>query len=217
MELPFNPSLLVQAGVALGLVGAIFVVAGIVALARLRLLRFCIRMLVGLLFLSLGALSGAIGIGLKGYRAMTREDVAARILVRPAGPQRFNATFRFPDRPEVTYELAGDEINVDAHILKWKPRANMLGLHTVYELDRVAGRYYDIDQERTATRTVYSLRQDKWVDIFGLRQKYAFLEPLLDAEYGSGTFVPVKRPADFELRVSTTGLLIREARPAPGK
>ena len=33
--------------------------------------------------------------------------------------------------------------------------------------------------------------------------------PLLDAEYGSGTFQSADRPGTFEVRVSTTGLLIR--------
>jgi hypothetical protein len=51
--------------------------------------------------------------------------------------------------------------------------------------------------------------------LFGLRRRYEFLAPLLDAEYGSATFIPVTRPAELELRVSTTGLLIREAKPAP--
>jgi len=114
------------------------------------------------------------------------------------------------DRPEMTYELAGDGIYVDAHILKWKPMANVLGLHTAYELDRVGGRYDDIARERSANRTLYSLVQDRPVDLFGLRRRYGFLAPLLDAEYGSGTFVPVRRRAEFEVRVSTTGLLIRE-------
>ena len=88
--------------------------------------------------------------------------------------------------------------------------ANVLGLHTAYELDRVGGRYDDIARERSANRTLYSLVQDRPVDLFGLRRRYGFLAPLLDAEYGSGTFVPVRRRAEFEVRVSTTGLLIRE-------
>jgi hypothetical protein len=180
-----------------------------------RPLRFALRTLTGVLLLSLGAFAGAIGVGTMGYRALTREEVAARVLVRPLGRQRFAATIRSPDRPDVTYRLAGDEIDVDAHILKWTPMANMLGLHTGYELDRVAGRYHDIAQERSEDRTVYSLAQDKPVDLFGLRRRYAFLAPLLDAEYGSGTFVPVTRPAEFEVRVSTTGLLIREVKPDP--
>jgi hypothetical protein len=200
------------AALALGTLGLILIFAGIAALVRLRPLRFAYRTLVGMLLLALGGLAGTVSIGIQGYRALAREDVAARILVQPAGPQRFNATFRFPDGREAKFALAGDEIYVDAHILKWHPRANLLGLHTSYELDRVAGRYHGINEERSATRTVHSLALEKPVDLYGLRRRYPFLGPVLDAEYGSATFVPVTRPAEFELRVSTTGLLIREAK-----
>ena len=210
MTSAFETSPFVLAAALLGALGGIFILAGLVALRRARPLRFALRTLAGLLLLSLGALAGAIGVGMSGYRALTREEVAARIVVRPAGPQRFAATFIVSDRPEMTYELAGDGIYVDAHILKWKPMANVLGLHTAYELDRVGGRYDDIARERSANRTLYSLVQDRPVDLFGLRRRYGFLAPLLDAEYGSGTFVPVRRRAEFEVRVSTTGLLIRE-------
>jgi hypothetical protein len=203
------------AGAALGILGAILMVAGIAALLQLRPLRFTIRMLAGLIFLALGTLAGTIAVGIQGYQALTREDVAARISVRSAGPQRFEAALHFPDGREAAFALAGDEIYIDAHILKWKPLANVLGLHTAYELDRVAGRYHAIEQERSAARTVYSLGHEKPVDLFVLRQRYAFLAPLLDAEYGSATFVPVTRPAELELRVSTTGLLIREANSIP--
>ena len=208
-ELPASPFFL--AAIALGALGAILVVAGVVALMWARPLRFVLRTLSGLLLLSLGALAGTVAIGTQGYRALTREDLAARLTVRPAGPQRFVATVRFPDGREATFDLAGDEIYVDAHILKWKPLANVLGLHTAYELDRVAGRYQSIEQERSALRTVHSLAQDKPLDLFRLRQRYAFLGTLLDAEYGSATFVSVTRPAELELRVSTSGLLMRDA------
>ena len=212
-DLPTSPFFL--AAIALGALGAILFVAGVVALVRARPLRFALRTLTGLLVLSLGALAGTIAIGTQGYRALTREDLAARLTVRPVGPQRFAATVRFPDGRDVTFDLAGDEIYVDAHILKWKPLANVLGLHTAYELDRVAGRYQAIEQERSAPRTVYSLGQSKPLDLFRLRQRYAFLATLLDAEYGSATFTSVTRPAELELRVSTTGLLMRDANPLP--
>ena len=165
----------------------------------------------GLLLLSLGVLAGAVSVGMQGYRALTREDLAARIVVQPIGPQLFSATVHIPGRPETSYyELAGDALYVDAHILKWHPMANVVGLHTAYELDRIAGRYDDLERERTAPRTVHSLAPpDRWVDLFALRTRYAALAPALDAEYGSGTFVRVTEPAEFEVRVSTTGLLVR--------
>lgn len=195
-----------------GLIGVILLIAALVALKRRRPFRFILRTLFGLLLLSLAALAGVIGIGMQGYRALTREEVAARVVVQPLGPQRFSATFHLPGRPEtIYYELLGDAIYVDAHILKWKPIVNVLGLHTAYELDRVAGRYDDVEQERSSPRTVHTLTPDRRVDLFDLRTRYAFLTPVLDAEYGSGTFVRVNAPAELEIRVSTTGLLIRPA------
>ena len=204
------------AAITLGTLGAILILAGIAALTRARALQFTLRTLAGLVLLLSGALAGAIAVGTQGYLALTREDLAARIFVRPHGPQLFAAIVRFPDGHEGTFELAGDEVYVDAHILKWKPLANLLGLHTAYELDRVGGRYHAIQEERSAVRTVYPLTQDRPVDLFGLRRRYPFLRVLLDAEYGSATFVPVTESAEFEVRVSTTGLLIREVKPHPG-
>jgi hypothetical protein len=193
--------------------GIILVFAGIAALFRWRPMSFVLRTLLGLLLVSLGLLSSAIAIGMQGYQALTKEEVAATIAVRPTGPQRFSAIVRQPDGRSQAFDLAGDEIYVDAHILKWKPIANLIGLHTAYELDRVGGRYQAIEQERTAPRTIYLLRDERPVELFQLRQRYTFLAPLYDAQYGSGTFVQVKEPAELEVRVSTSGLLVRDARP----
>ncbi|HEY7655223.1 MAG TPA: hypothetical protein VH881_00035 [Burkholderiales bacterium] len=199
--------------VLFGALGIVVVIAAVVSFIQLRLPQSGYRMLAGLFLLTLGALAGTISVGMLGYRALTREEVAARIAVKPAGPQRFLATFKFPDGREATYDLAGDEIYVDAHILKWSPYANMIGLHTAYEIDRVAGRYHKIKDERAAMRTVHALGQDKAIDLYALRRRYSILSPLFDAEYGSATFVPVTRPAELELRISTTGLLMRETTP----
>jgi len=208
-DLP-SPALIIAA-IALSALGALAVVASLFALARLRPVSFAFRALIGLLLLSLGSVAGMVGLGIQGYRALTREDVVARLSVRPAAPQRFLVVFRTPDGRELAFDVAGDEVYVDAHILKWKPIANLIGLHTAYELDRISGRYRDIAQERVAVRTVHSLRSQRPVDLFGMRQRHQFLGALFDAEYGSATFVAVTRPAELELRISTTGLLMREA------
>jgi hypothetical protein len=212
-ELLASPFLI--AAIVLVMVGAMVTISGLVALFRLRLMGFAVRILIGVLLLSLGGVAGAVGVGIQGYRALTREDVAARVSVRPLGNQRIDALVRFPDGREARYQVAGDEIYVDAQILKWKPAANLLGLHTAYELSRLTGRYTDIEQEKKAPRTVYSLAQTRPVDLFSLRRRYAFLESVLDADYGSGTFVPVTKPAELEVRVSTSGLLLREAGKQP--
>jgi len=165
------------------------------------------------LLLALAALAGTLTVGLQGYRALTYEAVAATVRTEPLGRQRFRATITLPDRRLAMYELAGDAFYVDAHILKWHPLVNLLGLHTAYELDRVAGRYNDVADERAKPHTAYALARPTPVDIFFLARR-RLLGPLVDAEYGSAAFIAATRPAQYEIRVSTTGLLMR---PVPGQ
>ena len=120
------------------------------------------------------------------------------------------ARFTLPDGSEKAFSLAGDQLYVDAHILKWKPLANIFGLHTSYELDRVAGRYAILNDETTKVHTVYSLSKDRPLDMFDLRRRFAVLNPLLDADYGSATFINSNSTEEFRVMVSTTGLLIRK-------
>lgn len=187
-------------------------IAAALTLRKGKFLGGTIGLLLGLLFLSLGALFATIAVGLQGYRALVREEIAAVVEIQPRGSQEFSAHFRLADGEEINFLIAGDEIYVDAHILKWKPIVNFLGLHTAYELDRVAGRYTRLEDERSKPRTVFHLSQGKSVDLFRLRQKYAVLKPLLDAEYGSGTFVAADKASELEIRVSISGLLIRPSK-----
>jgi hypothetical protein len=204
------PSVATWIAIVAGAVAAFFLVAGFAALRRARIVRMVTRFTMALLLLAVAGLFGLLSVALRGYQALTREEVAAVVRTEPAGPQRFRANFRFPDGREATFTLAGDELYVDAHILKWKPVANFLGLHTAYELDRVAGRYLRLDDERQAPRTVHPLAPDRPVDLFELRRRHAMLAPLLDAEYGSASYVPAEQAQTLEVRVSTTGLLIRK-------
>jgi hypothetical protein len=197
-----------------GAIGLLFVIAALVALARKRPLRTFSHLIVATLCLAVAGLFAMIGVAIQGYHAFTQETVAATVQVEPLGEQRFKARLRLPDGREVVHELSGDELYVDAHILKWKPLANFLGLHTAYELDRIAGRYTDVKEEQARARTVHALGADKPVDMFALRKRYVLLAPLLDAEYGSASFVPANGGKTYEVRVSTSGLLIRELPPA---
>ena len=163
------------------------------------------------LCLSIGILCGAITVGVRGYRTFTHEVVAATIKTEPIGPQRFRATVTLPDNRLAMFDLAGDAVYVDAHVLKWRPIGNLLGLTTAYELDRISGRYQRLSDEQQRERTVYSLATEKPFDAYDLARRYWLLRPLVDAQYGSATFIGATAPggATYEVRVSTTGLLVR--------
>jgi hypothetical protein len=188
---------------------AFFFIAFIMAFKRKRFFGIAVNITLVILLLAVFGLFGMISIATHGYHILTHEEMAARVKVEPTGPQKFTAQFRFNDDHTVSFDLAGDELYIDAHILKWKPIANFFGLHTSYELDRVSGRYVNLDDERIKLRTVFSVSKKKTIDLFDLREKYPILKLLVDTEYGSATFIMANRPEELELRVSTTGLLIR--------
>jgi hypothetical protein len=151
-----------------------------------------------------------ISTGIKGYTALTREDRAATVYITPLGSQQFRAKVVRPNLPDTVFSVAGDELYIDARVLKWKPIVNILGIHTAYCLDRVSGRYRDAQDETSKVRTVYSLTGPvKPWDLFFLRTRFEFLSPLVDAYYGSAAFVPVNNVRVVAVTVSASGLIAR--------
>ena len=193
---------------AVGALGAF--VSGVLAFRRRRFVSGTFSLLSGALCLAVAAIITLLDAGLAGYKALTHEDVALTVLVTPLAGGRFLADVRFPGGHAESWQLAGDELYVDARILKWKGVATLLGLHTQYELDRIGGRYRDLAQERTGERTIFPLGAPKRFDLFAWIQRHTWMAPLVDAEYGSGTFIDLQGSAIYEVRVSTSGLLIRK-------
>src|SRR2546422_9997806 len=74
--------------------------------------RYRVSSLVGFLgaglCVTLALLCGAITVGIRGYRALTQEVVAATIKTEPIAPQRFRATVTLPDGSLHMFDLAGD-------------------------------------------------------------------------------------------------------------
>lgn len=203
-------SVLTGVSLVTALIGALLVALAVWAGKRRKLLHSIVSVLTALFCLALAGVFASVTIGIHGYRALTAEEVAAVVQTEPVGPQHFRATVTTPDGRVGQFDILGDALYVDARILKWKPVVNILGLQTAYELDRVGGRYNSVPDERHRPHTVFPLGQDHFVNVFGFVHRHPrILAPLVDASYGSGTFISVARPARYEVRVSTTGLLIR--------
>jgi hypothetical protein len=206
--LPSDPLIILT--ILFGLLGLFFFILAIARFKKRKLLAMGRNFVFTLLMFSLSGLFGTISVSIRGYQALTREELAAIVKITPTGIQKFTARFTFPDGSKKSFSIAGDQLYVDAHILKWKPVANIFGLHTSYELDRVSGRYARLNDEETKAHTRYSLSENKWFNMFDLRQKYLLLSPLVDAEFGSASFINSDSAQEFRILVSTTGLLIRK-------
>jgi hypothetical protein len=194
---------------AFALLSVVLLATALAAARKRRWIGTSLSLVLALLFLALAALAASVSVAMQGYRALTREVVAATVVTRPIGPERFMAMFTFPDGRRELYELTGNALYVDAHIVKWHPLANILGLHTAYQLDRVSGRYDRLEDEQTKPRRMFALSRPIPLDMFQLGRSLAFLPGLVDTEYGSATFSSARGPVELELRVSTSGLLFR--------
>lgn len=193
------------------LLGAFFAMWFWKALTGMHLLKAFRNLLVALLMFLTTAVTALLMVAHGGYHLLTREETAATVCVKSLGKQRFKATVIMADGASTEYICRGDQLYIDAHILKWHPWLNLIGIHATYELDRLGGRYADIDDEKGLPRTVYGLSENKVLNLFDLRKKWEFLHPLLDAQYGSATFVDINDKAVLDVCVSTSGLLIRKS------
>lgn len=191
--------------------------ASIRRLRRLRLVRGTLFFLTASVVLLVVTVAGLVAANLFTYARLTHEEEAARVTTRQLGAAHFAVSVQAKDAPVRHYELRGDQWQMDARVLKWRPLGTLLGLDTVYRLERISGRYGDIARERSAPRTVHALSQDAGLDFWVLVRRYQRYVPLADALYGSAAYVPMAEGAEYVVNVSTTGLVVRPANEAARK
>lgn len=179
-------------------------------LARARFFAAGGTALGGLLLLAVAACVFIVSLNLHTYARLTYEQPVAELVFEARGPQRYRATLtQIPSGEMQMFILAGDEWQLDARVLKWQGWANLLGFDAQYRLERVSGRYRDIEQERNAERTVYGLSENPGVDLWVLSSKYPRWLPFVDAVYGSATYLPMADGARFEVKMTQSGLIAR--------
>ncbi len=203
-------------GVVITLLVVLGLWLGVLALDRLRRHRHmsaASQALLAVSLLSAAAVLGGLALNLHTYARLTHEQDLAELAFRELAPQRFEVTINYAggDRRD-RYELYGDEWQLDARVLKWHGFANLLGLNTQYRVERISGRYRDVDAERVKPRTVYALASNTGIDVWRLARGRSLA--FVDASYGSATYLPMRDGARFAVRVTQSGLLARPSNAA---
>ncbi len=194
----------------IGIIGMIFIVWAIANLRKSRWLRTLVSSSFGGLLLALAGMFVLFLSNLYTYQRLTSEREIAELSLLKTGLQQYQASLFFLEQNKnYDFELNGDEWQIDARILKWKYPVIWLGLDSHYQLDRIGGRYRDIQQEKTALRTVYSLKEPLKIDIWPIIREYQSHLPWIDALYGSATYLPMRDGARFKISISQTGLIAR--------
>ena len=149
------------------------------------------------------------------YQRLTYENDIAEILIRKLAKQKYQLVLIYPQDSEQVnepeyYSLYGDEWQLDTRVIKWKGWANIIGLDSYYQLDRLSGRYANIQQANTSSPSAYQLTgEQKGMSIWKLKNLMKTRLPFLDAYYGQSVFVPMRDGAKFSVSISQTGLVVR--------
>jgi hypothetical protein len=201
--------------ILIALFGLLLLALACQRLYRARFLAATGSALMGLLLLSLAGLLFVISLNLHTYARLTHEEPVAQIVFEARGPQQYRATLaEVPSGEMQLFMLSGDEWQLDARVLKWQGWANLLGLDAQYRLERIGGRYRDIEQERNGQRTVYALSENPGLDLWLLSTHYPRWLPFVDAVYGSATYMPMADGARYEISITQSGLITRPMNPA---
>ena len=143
------------------------------------------------------------------YHRLTAEQTVSKIEFHRTGTDEYQARVMIEGEPDRLFELRGNEWQMDARLVSWKPPATILGLDPIYRLERISGRFTDIARERSERRTVHELSPPQLMDVWYVARRFPALAPGIDAYYGSATYVPMADGARFEVSLSRNGLIAR--------
>jgi hypothetical protein len=149
-----------------------------------------------------------------GYERLTAEQTVSKIEFRQTGSNEYQARLMIEGERDRLFTLRGDEWQMDARLVTWKPPATILGLDPIYRLERLSGRFTDIGRERSESRTVHELSPPQLIDVWHVARRFPALTPGIDAYYGSATYVPMADGARFEVSLSRDALIARPANAA---
>jgi len=205
LELEFQISIPV---LLIALLGMLFIFLSINRIRQRRIFSAGLAGAVGLCLFCLGMLSLAVALNLYTYQRLTHEQTIAVLTFRLLGPQRYNVVLKRQDKVG-QFQLDGDEWQLDARILRWQPPVQLLGLNSLYRLERISGRYQDLALERNEPRTIYMLATHDGLDIWSLARRYHAWLPWVDAYYGSATYLPMQDNARYTVAINQYGLIAR--------
>lgn len=143
------------------------------------------------------------------YGRLTSEKVISSVQFRQTANDEYEARLMITGERDRLFRLRGNEWQLDARLISWKPPATILGLDPIYRLERLSGRFSEIDRERTEPRTVHALSPDSYLDIWAVARQFPLLTPGVDAHYGSATYVPMSDGARYEVSLSRDALIAR--------
>jgi hypothetical protein len=157
-----------------------------------------------------GGASTMLAFSYFGYFQLVDEQLIGQIKFTESAPEHYVARLMLEgEQRDQMFEILGDEWQMDARVITWEPPMTLLGLDPIFQLDRLSGRYSEVEEELTRHRSVHALSEPMAMDVWQFARKYPKLMPGVDAHYGTATYLPMAHGATFEVTMTRTGLIAR--------
>jgi len=168
-----------------------------------------LRGCVGVLFLTLSVVLVLSALDLFSYRQFKKDQPVAMVSLEKVSEQHYQANVSFIDAAnERSFQLRGDQWQLDARVIRWRSIFSVLGAKPGYRLDRISGRYFSLEDERREERSEYQIAKSRYgVDIWQWFKDNGEYFPIIEAGYGSATYLPMAHGALFQIGVSSSGLV----------
>lgn len=164
----------------------------------------------GLALLTLGAGIGIVAYDIYSYKQILVGQPVATINFETIEDQYFDAVIVDANGKQQRFSLHGDQWQLDARVIKWQGYFSGFNIKPAFRLDRLSGRYYDIHKETVEKRSTFSIVQSPLqLDLWKLIHEQPKWFPVLDANYGTARYLPMKNGALYEISLSNTGLNVR--------
>lgn len=176
-------------------------------LAKSRWFLGWLRGMVGLCLI-LGAIGIFVGAAdIYTYQQLNKEKVVASLSFKIIEPQQYRVSLIDREGREKTIQLNGDLWQLHTRILRWGTSLSTFGFPTGYRLDRLSGRFYSLEKEKRSKQTVYELgRGNRSFDVWRLLKDYVQSTSVVNASYGTTTYLPMTDGALYSVSLSHDGL-----------
>jgi hypothetical protein len=208
--MPSIDRLLALPAIISAVLGILLMLLALIQIRRGRLISASFQGLLASGLLALGAAAFLLGINLYTYQRLTLEQEIAQIAFWQAGPQQYLALLTTTGSgDEQSYMIRGDEWQIDARILKWTAPAVLSGLDSRYRLERLSGRYRDIQQEKQDQRSVFELSAEPGLAIWAVLARLSCCLSWIDSYYGNSTYMPMADQSSFQIYLTQSGIITR--------
>ena len=203
-----------------GVIGLILLFAGFGKLANLKPFAGVTRLAFGTAFVGIAGMVAFIGLNIQTYKRLTYERPVAvvKFAAVPGQADTFTADVTFSDGTKLLQAdgtppvFRGNEWQIGARVIKFKPMANILGCDSMYRIEHMRSTdAMQFSSEAVTEGKIDGIRivtEEPGIDVSKLADTYGSRFGI-DAEYGSATYQPMGDTFEYEVSITQDALIAR--------